>query len=62
MADASLAAVEDRIATEFPDFNSFGLPKPLSLRAVQDLLHIIRACRLERERVLKLYGDRFDFD
>ena len=31
-------------------------------QAVQDLLHIIRACRLERERMLKLYGDRFDFD
>lgn len=30
-------------------------------RAIDDLLSVIRACRLERERVLPLVRDRFDF-
>lgn len=29
--------------------------------AIGDLLSVIQACRLERERVLPLYRDRFDF-
>lgn len=30
-------------------------------RAVEDLLHLIAACRLERERVLPLWSHQFDF-
>ena len=30
-------------------------------QAVRDLMHIIEACRLERERVVPLWSDRMDF-